>query len=77
MSQTMPDHATEKQAADAGARAVKGLLDELRRDAIRDDDFTEDRMPQIAGGGRSREHYALAAAEWGMAYGYLQRMAGR
>lgn len=75
MSETMPTAATLGTAADHGARALQGLLNKTRTDAIRDDGYFEGPERTIKGGGLSREHYAMAAAEWGSAYGYLRAVA--
>lgn len=71
--QPVPDYATMGKAAEAGARLLKAALDGLRETAQREDAYTPE--DGIAAGGQSREHYVLAAAEWGMAHGYLRAVA--
>jgi hypothetical protein len=82
-SSFFPDSATESKALHAAADAIKTLLlDPLRGAAVAEDAFDINRPkrgegPEILGGGRGREHFALACAEWGMQYGYLKALAER
>lgn len=72
----VPDVATLGKSAAIGARHLKHALDRMRAEAQFDDDYYRDpEKPEIHGGGRSREHFVLAAGELGQAYGYLRAVA--